>query len=358
MFLVVLCLFVVIHRIASLGCISESGSQVPWFIAVKKPNSYSYVYMDANSNSALNNASHDLKTINGSIMKTLNQLWTDKSTGALMFNDETPDGKSNTSKAHMKGIIGVDSKGSSGFYLLHSTPGFPNATTGPLEFFDNKTKFGQSFFCVSLDSNGLNTVGSALKEDYPNIYQNTLPHAIQTTAPELYDASIGVKITTSSASYRKLNVVNSNDTFYIFSKNKQWNKHFWAELVAPTLGSDMNVETWIRETGLMPYCKADGYKYNVNIVNDLTMGGTSWTETQDHSKWGVTTNSSWACVGDINLMTSQSNRGGGSICIKRSSVAKAFAATIKTSTIKGCSSKYFDNLETDLIDLEDLEEFN
>jgi hypothetical protein len=40
----------------------------------------------------------------------------------------------------------------------------------------------------------------------------------------------------------------------------------------------------------------------------------SWSETQDHSKWGIAVNTSAVCFGDINRMTTQYVRGGGTVC--------------------------------------------
>ena len=46
---------------------------------------------------------------------TLNQIYESKDTGYVMWNDETPDGKTTSSQAHAKGVMGFDNKG--GFLL-------------------------------------------------------------------------------------------------------------------------------------------------------------------------------------------------------------------------------------------------
>lgn len=43
----------------------------------------------------------------------------------LAWNDEFPSGKSHGSNAHSKGLIYYNPDSDSGFYLSHSTPGFP-----------------------------------------------------------------------------------------------------------------------------------------------------------------------------------------------------------------------------------------
>ena len=82
--------------------------------------------------------------------------------------------------------------------------------------------------------------------------------------------------------------------------------------MGPTLKADMNVETWIRGK-IPPVLDSDGIHktYDVKYI-DLSPLGVPWTwpETHDHAKWGITVDSDWVCVGDINRMVSQEKRGG------------------------------------------------
>lgn len=60
------------------------------------------------------------------------------------------------------------------------------------------------------------------------------------------------------------------------------------------------------------------YSYAVQNITGVEMPDkTYWKETQDHSKWAVSTEkASTACVGDINRQWSQNKRGGGTVCLK------------------------------------------
>jgi len=105
----------------------------------------------------------------------------------------------------------------------------------------------------------------------------------------------------------------------------------WDELIAPNLQSAMDVETWRQGSGspLPSNCTA---KYHVENVEYVTMAGITWKYTADHSKWGITSPSSstWSCVGDINRMASQGNRGGGAVCFQNSGLHKSILASIKS----------------------------
>lgn len=55
----------------------------------------------------------------------------------------------------------------------------------------------------------------------------------------------------------------------------------------------------------------------------MQIDNVTWTETQDHAKWAVSTSVSdnVICVADINRMTSQRKRGGGALCWNHGYVA-------------------------------------
>jgi hypothetical protein len=53
----------------------------------------------------------------------------------------------------------------------------------------------------------------------------------------------------------------------------------------------------------------------------------TWPETHDHAKWGITVDSDWVCVGDINRMVSQEKRGGGTIALQDPTLWAALSKT-------------------------------
>jgi hypothetical protein len=75
--------------------------------------------------------------------------------------------------------------------------------------------------------------------------------------------------------------------FKVIAKNRKWNQDFWNDLVGPTLGDDMDVETWIRGP-IPPTQDSDGIHKTFDIkFIDLRSFGTdwSWPESKDHAKW-------------------------------------------------------------------------
>jgi len=117
--------------------------------------------------------------------------------------------------------------------------------------------------------------------------------------------------------------------FKVIAKNREWNKDFWNGLVGPTLKEDMDVETWIRGK-IPPIADTDGIHktFDVKYINMGALGAHwAWPETHDHAKWGITLHSDWICVGDINRMISQRERGGGTIAFQNRTLWQALSKT-------------------------------
>jgi len=66
----------------------------------------------------------------------------------------------------------------------------------------------------------------------------------------------------------------------------------------------------------------------------------SWSYTMDHAKWGVSTNAhgkAVGCIGDINRMSSQEGRGGGTVCTNDDRIYYGFKYAI--SEVEACNSQ-------------------
>ena len=82
--------------------------------------------------------------------KIKNKLTKKKKKKKKKTSDQTPDGDSHDSYGHTKGVCGFDE--STGFWLVHSVPRWPNAPPSTYSFPDYEKDNGQSFLCMTFSS--------------------------------------------------------------------------------------------------------------------------------------------------------------------------------------------------------------
>eukprot|EP00946_MAST-07B_sp_MAST-7B-sp1_P003710 g3710.t1 len=359
----------------SLGsaCLDNDGNEVEWFFQYKMPNSYKVAYADSTTAGdkngflhvqqyALNSAEHP-----PALILTLRSLAKSKSKSShtgkhshhyhktraagyetlpfngtilnstrhtddavewepyFMYNDQPDNAQPSGSFGHTKGVVGVGSKP---FWLLHSTPNFPSSDgKGKFYFPESEIIYGQTFLCVAIGASDIEDVANQLLYTKPYVYVNKVGDASgYPTLAQVLDGS-GWK-TDPGTSVKKFG------KFTHVAKNAQWGKDMYEDLIAPTISSDLRVESWLRGLAEGTYCKPK-HDYNVEDVEQLAAqdydgSNITWKESQDHAKWAISVDSGhpYLCIADINRMTSQRNRGGGAFCFTDASLARQLTGSV------------------------------
>ena len=245
--------------------------------------------------------------------------------------------------AHSKGVLAAD--GGGGVWLTHSWPEFPDvpAFAPAWGIGEGSTINGQSFLCVSLPLPQVERLAAALLRMEPRVYDAAVPPALGSALPVLSALAGGAR----NKSFPQPTVTALTSAgglgFLHVSKNGAWGGELYSEAVLPALNATgLWVETWRRSPMLGTICGANGSAINVMSLNVTEGSGARpalQSYTTDHSKWAVSVCPAlalagagaaadgsrgpsacpadfkrWVCVGDINMMTSQSARGGGTVC--------------------------------------------
>lgn len=323
---------------SSSSCRNSRGDVVDWWVVYKLPNGLQYGYTDSTlpGDAMVPHSGTLNSTDTSAFTETLKQVYdASSSTAFVAYNDETPAGKTSASHAHAKGIL--LSSSSSAFWLIHSVPKLPDLTLTSFKWTASDT-YGQTMLCISLSPSAANTAAEQLQIMHPLIYDSALPSSLKTTLPAFGPLINGDSPTelqrtvtlTSRGSYK----------FVHFAKSGDWGQHLYEDLVEPYYKQAFNWETWRRTPAMDSYCTPT-YKYDSMNVAYISMGaddGETWHYTKDHAKWGASVDSSAGivCIGDINRMSSQAQRGGGTACLTSTDLYGTMAPLI--SKVDGCSS--------------------
>lgn len=328
----------------NISALDEDGKAVDWWFAYKVPKlgksggsasatGYEYIYYDPNIGKVVKSP-NVLTDGKGALDLTLSSVFDSPaaSTGWILYNDEMPADtkrKDSGSFGHTKGVIAFDLESKTAIWLLHSWPKYadPGAKNMPTPI------YGQTFLCISLDTDTAGKIAAQMaNHQEPQVYLPRVPGSLGKDDP-LYRLSRPL----SPDAPGDADVVDCKSrgglAFKVIAKNRKWGKDFWNDLVGPTLGADMNDETWIRGK-IPPTLDSDGIHktFDVKYIDLSPLGlPWAWPETHDHAKWGITVDSDWICVGDINRMVSQEKRGGGTIAFQDE---KLWAALSKTDLIQ------------------------
>jgi len=253
------------------------------------------------------------------------------STAWVSYNDQPPVGSpDHESYGHTKGAIGFDSGG--GFWLVQSTPRFPAVHGTAYTFPPDEKDNGQSFLCMSLGLNVINSVGHQLLVNKPWVYDSNLPSSLSTVAPNIQSVVSGGHWITKTSTNQTLQMkTTAGNTFTSYAKNAKWANNLYEAFVEPSLQTGMYLETWINteDSNKMPNFCTPQYPYASMNAAHVMIDGVGWEQTKDHSKWGISVNvPGWVCIGDINRMYSQKERGGGTVCTNSSPLYKSFHSLI------------------------------
>ena len=213
-------------------------------------------------------------------------------------------------------------------YLAHSIPGFPvvNGDQIVLDVPDSGTLYGQSFMCVEITPSQLYDIAGMMKINFPNVYASVV---------KSNNLNVSSLVSEEWSNGKTLTLSLGNGLTYL-CKSEAANIELWEDLVCPYYGLGFNVQSWGRPY-MDSYCTPD-YTYDALNVAEEKVGSLWWTGYYDHSKWGVSSTGSITCVGDINRMTSQAQRGGGVLCFEDEDLHTLFSGIVSKTQECGTSS--------------------
>jgi len=249
--------------------------------------------------------------------------------GWLIYDDESLSAAScsATNCGHTKGVIGFDAKGA--FWLIHSVPKYPPpVSTSSYSYPPTGVDYGQSFLCTTLPFSALAAVATQLLYTAPGLVDSHMPASLASSLSGLNQVITGIKtsyIKTPTTSVHVFTTV-GGVSFTHFAKTAKWGQDLYGALVAKQYQDSVYVESWMRpaEASVCPVPTSNPPVYGVINVLNVTLGGITFGEPDDHSKWAIGVAKNFVCIGDINHQLSQSTRSGGTMCTSSVSLWNTF----------------------------------
>ncbi|XP_037530529.1 deoxyribonuclease-2-beta-like [Nematolebias whitei] len=312
-------------------CRNDEDEEVDWFILYKLPNVNNagllYLYMDESTN-GWQLSQKEINSRSGSLGNTLKPLldFYDRKTegfGYMLYNDQPPDPYAAPSSfGHSKGVVMLDRQ--HGLWLSHSTPKFP--TYRNKDFWPkNGNSNAQTFICVNFPYAQFKAIGVQLKYIHAYSYDSVVP----TTFHEELRCVAQRSCLPRKAPWSSVTTLTSmmGRSFTSFAKYGRFKNDLYSSLIADYVSEDLFVKGWgkLREP-LASNCSSTAHIYNVKEVK--LPRRKPFSDTQDHSKWCVTSDGSLTCIADMNRERSQMDRGGGAICTADPVVGRVFRALI------------------------------
>ncbi|KAK6009350.1 deoxyribonuclease II [Ostertagia ostertagi] len=186
--------------------------------------------------------------------------------------------------------------------MIHSVPNFP--PLGSYSYPATGIKFGQTFLCLSLPTQFLGDIGEHLRYLQATPFLFNLPDQFKERFPVLVNIVKKQSLPKSATHFTRIAQLTTIRGMALrsFAKHKKFNKDLWFDLVAPELGTNMAVESWLNggADDLDSICTKRTSIYDVTVVS---LPDVSFNSSRDHSKWAVADTegrTSIVCVGDLN----------------------------------------------------------
>jgi deoxyribonuclease-2 len=237
-------------------------------------------------------------------------------TNWIIYNDQMDKIKTNEKKIHMghghcKGIIAWNDQKIS--WLCHSVPQFPSFFDGEKQEISDidqsEILYGQSFQYIEIP-----------------YHNEKLIEIVQQL--DVMDASIVTQKNHLTFPKRKndtINIIILSDTITHIAKSPKHQIDIYSQSIGVQYPYNWKVESWMRgqiiTSDVLPYLE------RVRDIKKLQYDNLIYREGQDHSKWAVS-DSSFYCIGDLNRMTSQYNRGGGGLICDNKDIAESLRKLI------------------------------
>lgn len=192
-----------------------------------------------------------------------------------------------------------------------------------------------------MNTTSIQIFAEAMKYTNPSAYSSHVPKNLIAKFPFL--EKLNSKNNYGYVSNMNTSLVQSfsskgGQKFTVFVKHRKYGKDIYLDLIAPRMKTSLYAETWMNggAKDLPSECTS---QYKVVNIEELNVAGNQFKNSKDHSKWTIASDSKnpILCVGDINRQGSQTQRGGGAVCLKNEHIWNLYYKSVKG--VQNCGTK-------------------
>lgn len=339
-----------------MQCLNEKNQPVDWYYLYKLPmiktsssflvkTGVAYAFMSSDSTGGWQMSNYGIDSKNSFPGQTLAHLYKDAVSENhvsepsdemwIMYNDQPPNGNVSFTRGHSKGVIAGNDDG--GVWLVHSVPHFPPPPeTKTYSYPKTGLKNGQSFLCISMDAQTLDTAALQLIFNDPLLYSQHFGDEALKRYPQLHNVTkFEGKVSSPPYTHKVKLTSKSGSSFISYAKASKFMKDLYDDYLTEDLKAALRVETWPNGKDRL---QSDCVKpFHTENIDDVKIGVNEFSSHKDHSKWAISTDESkpWTCVGDINRAKTQFVRGGGTVCFQDRRVHSSYYQIV--AGVEGCS---------------------
>lgn len=296
---------------------------------LKIPNTYEFLCADAKNPNLV--VSAQLLIEESPVGKTMKGIFEGTADNYLMYNDAPPDGRVSITKGHTKGVMMV--AGDNLTWIIHSVPNFPPQKAKGYSYPGTGKRYGQSFLCLTFSTDQINTLAGQLLFTYPNIYEHNFDTS--KVGPELRQVLEDKHVNNPPwTSVKELTSKNGIKITHL-AKFTDYREDLYSGMLTNHYERSFYTETWQNAVGRLN--SSCGGAYTVENIAEVNMVGRGYKETQDHSKWAISTEGDIMCVGGINRGEKQLKRAGGIACFNEAPLVGQIRGSIVR--VESCSKR-------------------
>ncbi len=287
----------------------------------------------------------NLQQQNHALYYTLKAIYrnnTNQKSAHFMYNDMPPNaepvnGIFGNEFGATKGILSFDTNG--GYWLIHSVPEFPPKQSEGYSYPTKAVTHAHMHLCISMKKNSMDHIWNQLLYMLPYIYDQNVPESFRKEdVVDIVLKNYNMKFRSRKSHQSQEFTSGKGKQFIHFAKSVGFNKEIYDDWILRYLKSDFYVQGGSKASD--PIHSSCGEYYEARNIARINIGELEYPSGEDYSKWSISKERGWVCIGDVGRSQRSLKLAGGMMCFKDYSVWKHFENMVPLGNVEKCPHRH------------------